>query len=70
MLPEENELMIEGFLQDHPEFILMPVKEIWGTLRANQVGDGTYLRTFPDRLEGPDGFFAAVLRKVGVSERG
>lgn len=64
VLAEENETQIEGFLTTHPGFSLVPVQELWGATRAHQIGDGTYLRIFPTDAQGPDGFFAAVLRKT------
>jgi 16S rRNA (cytosine967-C5)-methyltransferase len=49
-------------LAERPDFVLMPLKEIWGTERASRLGDGTYLKVFPHR-HGSDGFFTAVLRR-------
>jgi 16S rRNA (cytosine967-C5)-methyltransferase len=60
----ENEDVVQAFLQDHPEFQLVPVKEIWGAARAATIGDGQVLRTWPHR-QGTDGFFAAVMRRIG-----
>jgi 16S rRNA C967 or C1407 C5-methylase (RsmB/RsmF family) len=41
------------------------MKEIWGKARAKELGDETCLRLFPHTHD-TDGFFAAVLRRVGT----
>lgn len=64
VLREENDGVVERFLRERPDFVLMPVKEIWGKARATQLGDGDVLRLLP-HVHDTDGFFAAVLRKVG-----
>jgi 16S rRNA (cytosine967-C5)-methyltransferase len=63
ILEAENQRVVDRFLERHPTFERMPVKAIWGAERANQVGDGTYLKVVPQR-HGTDGFFAAVLRRT------
>ncbi len=55
LLPEENEKQIEAFLERHPEFEVMPLKEEWC--------EGLYMRLTPHR-HNTDGFFAAVLIKA------
>jgi 16S rRNA (cytosine967-C5)-methyltransferase len=64
ILPRENEEIVEAFLRRNPAFSIVPVKEIFGSARAVGCSDasGTYLRTYPSP-SGPDGFFAAVLRR-------
>jgi 16S rRNA (cytosine967-C5)-methyltransferase len=59
----ENDRVIERFLAERDDFVAVPVKEIWGRARAEQVGDGQVLRLLPNRHD-TDGFFAAVLRRV------
>jgi 16S rRNA (cytosine967-C5)-methyltransferase len=61
---QENEGVVERFLAERPDFVLMPLKDIWGKARAGRVGDGSFLKVFPHR-HGTDGFFAAVLRRPG-----
>jgi 16S rRNA (cytosine967-C5)-methyltransferase len=61
VLRQENEAIVERFLAERPEFVLMPLKEIWGKERASRLGDGKYLKVYP-HSHGTDGFFAAVLR--------
>jgi 16S rRNA (cytosine967-C5)-methyltransferase len=63
ILAEENEKVVERFLTERDDFVLMPVKEIWGRERAEKLGDGLALRLFP-HIHDTDGFFAAVLRRV------
>ena len=55
--PEENEQVIEAFLQDHPEFSAETLDAPWFT-KGNM---GTF-RLWPHKLLG-EGHFAAVLRK-------
>ena len=57
--PEENELAIESFLQDHPEFTPETVDAPWFVAGPN----GSF-RMWPHKLLG-EGHFAAVLRKNG-----
>lgn len=66
VLRRENEEVVARFLASHPHYAPVPIKEILGAARVRDCsdGDGVYLRTLPT-LEGPDGFFAAVLRRVG-----
>lgn len=63
LLRRENDAVVEDFLRAHPDFVEMPAKEILGGARAAQLGDGTRLRLLPGGGDGPDGFFAAVLRR-------
>ena len=60
--PEENELAIEAFLQEHPEFSIEEVDAPWFAKGA----DGTF-RPWPHKLLG-EGHFAAVLRKAEGEE--
>lgn len=63
VLRDENEMVIERFLQERPEFAPVPLKEVLGKPRAEGLGDGDTLRLFPHQ-HGTDGFFAAVLRRT------
>jgi 16S rRNA (cytosine967-C5)-methyltransferase len=60
---EENERVVQAFLQRHPELEQVPVKEILGRARAESIGDGKVLRLFP-QAQGTDAFYAAVLRRT------
>jgi 16S rRNA (cytosine967-C5)-methyltransferase len=64
VLPAENERQIEAFLQNHPDFSVVPVDGLWqdtiGTEPPAQIAESPYLRLSPLR-HGTDGFFAAAL---------
>ena len=62
VLRRENDDIVDEFLRTHPEFVEVPVKELLGSERAHALGDGNRLRLLPT-ADGPDGFFAAVLRR-------
>jgi 16S rRNA (cytosine967-C5)-methyltransferase len=64
ILRKENDEVIEAFLREHPEFQSVPAKEILGAARATAIGDGQNLRLLPRSEDGPDGFFAAVMRRT------
>jgi 16S rRNA (cytosine967-C5)-methyltransferase len=65
--PEENEQIIERFLQSHPEFMLEDPAKVLSKTCPEKVKElcveNKYLRTFPHK-HGLDGFFAVRLRKV------
>jgi len=63
VLRQENEAVVERFLEERPDFVLMPLREIWGKERAGRLGDGDFLKVYPHR-HGTDGFFAAVMRRL------
>jgi 16S rRNA (cytosine967-C5)-methyltransferase len=63
VLRSENEAIVERFLTERPDFVLMPLKEIWGKERAEPLGGGDFLRLGP-HLQDTDGFFAAALRRI------
>jgi 16S rRNA (cytosine967-C5)-methyltransferase len=61
--PEENEGVIEAFLQKHPEFAI-DIPKFAGMSQANRfITLQGYFKTLP-HLEGMDGFFAAALIKA------
>lgn len=61
LLHEENQAIVEGFLQTHPEFRLLPVGEILKQQKIPlEMGD--YMQLLP-HVHGTDGFFAAVLER-------
>jgi 16S rRNA (cytosine967-C5)-methyltransferase len=64
VLGDENERVVERFLEEAPGFEPVALKELWGKERAAQVGDGVTLRLWPHRHD-TDGFFCAVLRRRG-----
>ncbi|HEX2571223.1 MAG TPA: SAM-dependent methyltransferase [Polyangia bacterium] len=62
VLPEENDAVMDAFLQGHGNFEAVPVKEILGRERALTMGDGERVRLAP-HVHDTDGFFAAVVRR-------
>jgi 16S rRNA (cytosine967-C5)-methyltransferase len=63
--PEEHDEVLEGFLQDHPEFEPGPAPLLPESVRP-LLDDRGRLRTLPHR-DGLEGFFAAALLKAGAS---
>jgi len=72
VLPDENERQIEAFLERHPDFALMRIKDAWRAALGGEapvdVASGPYLRLSPLR-HGTDGFFAATLVRNKVEEK-
>jgi 16S rRNA (cytosine967-C5)-methyltransferase len=67
LLPEENDLQIEGFLASHPEFALVPVGEVWRDAFGKPCPEpGDMLHLTPAR-HGTDGFFVAVLARQAAA---
>ena len=63
LLPAENHEQVSGFLDDHPDFGLVPAAEAWAeTLGGRCPADGPTLTLSP-ATTGTDGFFAAVLER-------
>jgi 16S rRNA (cytosine967-C5)-methyltransferase len=61
LLAEENENIVAGFLATHPDFAVVPMKEVLEEQKiALDMGD--YLKLMP-HLHQTDGFFAAVLER-------
>ena len=66
ILAEENQGIVEAFLQSHPQFVLRSASEI---LRQQKIDidlgieGGDYLELWP-ATHGTDGFFAAVLERA------
>jgi 16S rRNA (cytosine967-C5)-methyltransferase len=58
----ENDGVWDAFVAAHPELEPVAAKEILGSERAKQIGDGMRLRMSP-HVHDTDGFFAAVARK-------
>ncbi|MEM8833683.1 MAG: RsmB/NOP family class I SAM-dependent RNA methyltransferase [Pseudomonadota bacterium] len=57
---EENEAQIEKFLENHKDYKLLNVKDIWPSGAENSPVDGPYLRLSPADHH-TNGFFTAVL---------
>lgn len=61
ILEEENEAIVQGFLAAHPDFRLVPMKDI---MEENKIPleMGDYLKLLP-HVHHTDGFFAAALQR-------
>jgi 16S rRNA (cytosine967-C5)-methyltransferase len=72
VLPAENERQVEGFLERHADFAVVPVADIWRDALASEppaeVAAGPYMRLSPLR-HGTDGFFAATLVRKEVARQ-
>jgi 16S rRNA (cytosine967-C5)-methyltransferase len=62
LLRDENEAIVEAFMQANPEFVLVPANEILAHHHI-ALDTGPYLKLLP-HLHGTDGFFAAVFEKT------
>ncbi|HEY1412235.1 MAG TPA: RsmB/NOP family class I SAM-dependent RNA methyltransferase [Rhodopila sp.] len=63
LLDEENEAQVSGFLLRHPAFRVVPLAQAW-PLDQPPPNSGNFLSLTPAR-HGTDGFFTAVLERVG-----
>ena len=61
VLPEENEMQVERFLEEHPEYELLDCAELLAALKID-LNIGKYLRLDSAKHQ-TDGFFAAVMRR-------
>lgn len=61
LLQDENEAIVEAFMQANPDFTLVPANEILAHHHI-ALDTGEYLKLLP-HLHGTDGFFAAVFEK-------
>lgn len=64
LLREENENIVESFLERHPNFRLVEKDELLKKLNLPSRSDGRYIKFLPHR-EGTDGFFFAIMKKHG-----
>lgn len=62
LLRDENEAIVEAFMQANPDFNLVPANEILAHHHI-VLDTGPYLKLLP-HLHGTDGFFAAVFEKT------
>jgi 16S rRNA (cytosine967-C5)-methyltransferase len=69
LFQEENEHQIKKFLQNHPDYEIVPIPTLWAQLKQDQsvTGDcpvsSDFLRLFPHTHQ-TDGFFTAVLKRT------
>ena len=64
LLEAENEAIVTAFLASHPDFKLVPAKDVLKRLGLEVEGTGDYMHLLP-HLHDTDGFFAAVLQREG-----
>lgn len=64
LLSEENEAVIERFLQRHPQFTSTPASDILAQRRIPLRASAAALRLYPHRHQ-TDGFYAVVLDRTG-----
>ena len=63
LLREENEAIVEAFLAAHPDFHVVPAKEVLDRIGVKLPDTGPYMRLYP-HIHHTDGFFAAVLERA------
>jgi 16S rRNA (cytosine967-C5)-methyltransferase len=61
LLNEENDVIVEQFLADHPDFVLVPMNKVLAEQKI-ELDMGDYLKLLPHKHQ-TDGFFAAVLER-------
>ena len=61
LLAEENEAIVAQFLSAHPDFVLLPARDVLAEQKV-ALDTGDYLQLLP-QLHHTDGFFAAVLER-------
>ena len=75
LLMEEDEDQVTNFLATHPDFTLLPIRDIWRDAiggecpSPNQKGRPDTLRLSPAR-HGTDGFFVAVMERKPAVKKG
>jgi 16S rRNA (cytosine967-C5)-methyltransferase len=61
LLNEENEVIVEQFLANHPDFELVPMNKVLAEQKI-ELEMGDFLKLLPHKHQ-TDGFFAAVLER-------
>jgi 16S rRNA (cytosine967-C5)-methyltransferase len=61
LLNEENDFIVEQFLSNHPDFELVPMKDVLAEQKIPLEMD-QYLKMLPHKHQ-TDGFFAAVMQR-------
>jgi 16S rRNA (cytosine967-C5)-methyltransferase len=64
LLEEENDFIVEQFLANHPEFVLVPMNKVLAEQKI-ELEMGDYLKLLPHKHQ-TDGFFAAVLERKAL----
>jgi 16S rRNA (cytosine967-C5)-methyltransferase len=60
---EENQQVVEPFLEKHSNFQLMKPADILLRYGLDSLGNDSYFQLFP-HIHGTDGFFAAVMKRI------
>lgn len=63
ILPAENELQTEWFLNNHPEFEAIPVAEIWQQVIGTNCPFTSDTAQFFPHTHGTDGFFVSIFKR-------
>lgn len=66
LLNEENDVIVERFLENHPDFELVPMSKVLEEARIELAMD-KYLKLLPHK-HNTDGFFAAVLERKPMAK--
>ncbi|WP_322053680.1 RsmB/NOP family class I SAM-dependent RNA methyltransferase [Paraburkholderia bannensis] len=66
ILDAENEAVVKQFLDTHPDFVLVPARDVLAEQRVG-LDTGDYFSLWPHR-HATDGFFAAVLERRGDAQ--
>ena len=67
LLTEENEAVVDQFLQSHEQFTLVPMKQVLAEQKIDVEMDD-YLKLLPHRHQ-TDGFFAAVFERKSAAKK-
>ena len=63
LLAEENEDIVKDFLSHHPDFKVVPAKEVLEKQGVKLAGTGEFMHLYP-HIHDTDGFFAAVMERT------
>lgn len=63
LLPEENDAQMRSFLLSNPEFVQVPVAQVWSALLPTPAPASGLSLTLTPASHGTDGFFLAVLER-------
>jgi 16S rRNA (cytosine967-C5)-methyltransferase len=67
LLDEENDFIVNQFLADHPDFVLVPMSKVLAEQKIDlEMGDT--LKLLPHRHQ-TDGFFAAVMERKPMAPK-
>ena len=67
LLSDENDVIVERFLENHPDFELVPMNKVLAEQRIPLEMD-KYLKLLPHK-HNTDGFFAAVLERKAMGAK-